>query len=227
MLSHKNVCRLALILGCSRIIGAAQFLPEIDAHLKVNSDVRAYLEVKNDRDGGDPTQFAIGPSIQFYRKPLLRLEHVTAFDLDDSKSRALVLETGYRYITVPDGPTKNRMLVAATFNFPLRNDFWMSDRNRADLDWRSDRFSWRYRNKLKFQRTCGIFSLHFTPYVAVEPYYESQYHKWSTTALSAGSLFRVGNHVEFNLYYEHDNSTGVRPNRQTSSIGLVLDLYFP
>jgi hypothetical protein len=53
-----------------------------------------------------------------------------------------------------------------------------------------------------------------------------QYHKWSTTALYAGCLFPVGKHVQFNSYYEHDNNTGKRPNKQQSSVGLALYLYF-
>src|SRR6202008_2248743 len=78
----------------------SQFLPEIDAHLTFNSTFRAYLQAKDDREGGDPTQFTFGPSLQIYLKPLIRLKKVTEFDLDDSKSRFLVLETGYRYITM-------------------------------------------------------------------------------------------------------------------------------
>ena len=64
-----------------------QFLPEVDVHLKLNSSFRAYLEAKDDRDGGDPHQFGIGPSIQLYLKPLIKLKEVTKFDLDDTKSR--------------------------------------------------------------------------------------------------------------------------------------------
>jgi hypothetical protein len=203
-----------------------QFLPEIDAHLKLRSNVRMYLEAKDDRDGGDPTQFAIGPSIQLYLKPLIKLKHVRAFDLDDSKSRALVLEAGYRYIIAPDAPPENRVQVVATSNFPLKAGFSISDRNRADLDWKNGSFTWRYRNKLVLDRTFSICSYRFIPYIAAEPYYESQYNKWSTTSLYAGGLFPIGRHVEFNLYYEHDNNTGKRPNAQQSSVGLALYLYF-
>jgi hypothetical protein len=71
-----------------------EFLPEVDAHLTSNSMLRAYLEAKDDREGGDPTQFAIGPSLQLYVKPLLKLKDVTTFDLNDAKQRLLVLETG-------------------------------------------------------------------------------------------------------------------------------------
>jgi hypothetical protein len=70
------------------------FLPEVDAHVKLNSTFRAYVEAKDDRDGGEPDQFAIGPSLQFYLKPLIKLKKVKTFDLDDSKERFLVLETG-------------------------------------------------------------------------------------------------------------------------------------
>jgi hypothetical protein len=203
-----------------------QFLPEVDAHLKLNSALRVYLEVKDDRDGGDPNQLAIGPSIQLYLKPLIKLKDVTAFDLDDSKSRALVLETGYRYITTPNAPPENRMQAVATLNFPLKAGLLISDRNRADLDWKNAKFTWRYRNKLTLERTFSIHFYHLIPYIAAEPYYESQYSKWSTTALYAGCLFPIGKHVEFNAYYEHENNTGKKPNTQTNSVGLALYLYF-
>jgi hypothetical protein len=62
-----------------------QFLPEIDAHLQLNSTFCAYLEAKDDREGGDPTQFTIGPSLQFYVKPFIKLKRVTLFDLDEAR----------------------------------------------------------------------------------------------------------------------------------------------
>jgi Protein of unknown function (DUF2490) len=203
-----------------------QFLPEIDAHLKLNSYFRTYLQAKDDRDGGDPAQFSIGPSFQFYLKPMLRLKKITSFDLDDSKTRPLVLETGYRYVTSPNTAPTNRMETIATFNFPMKAAFLVTDRNRADLDWKSSGFTWRYRNKLTIERTFAIHSYHLIPYVAAEPFYESQYNKWSTMELYAGCLFPVGKHVEFNAYYEHENNTGKSPNTQQNYVGLAVYLYF-
>jgi hypothetical protein len=171
-------------------------------------------------------RFTIGPSLQLYLKPLIKLKKVTSFDLDDAKSRFLVLETGYRYIAAPGAAPENRMIVAATSHFPLSAGFLISDRNRADLDWKNGVFTWRYRNKLIVERTFAIRSYHFIPFVAAEPFYESQYGKWSTTSLYAGCLFPVGKHFEFNTYYEHDNNTGKRPNQQVNSVGLAMYLYF-
>lgn len=164
--------------------------------------------------------------MQFYRKPLIRLRNVSAFDLDKVKSRPLVLESGYRIVTAPDTASKNRAVEAVTFRLPVRSRLLLTDRNRADLDWQNGRFTWRYRNKLQLQRTFAIRSYHFMPHIAAEPFYESQYNKWSTTDLYAGSLFPVGKHAQFDCYYEHENSTGENPNRQEEFFGLTLHLYF-
>jgi hypothetical protein len=204
---------------------SVQYLPEIDAHLKLNSAFRAYLEAKDDQDGGESKHFEIGPSIQFYPK-LPKLQEIAGFDLDDRNTRPLVLEAGYRYITRPNSPAENRIETVLTFRFELKSGFLISDRNRADLDWNNGEFSWRYRNKLALGRTIAVHSYQFIPYIAVEPYYESKYGKWSTTALYAGCLFPVGKQVRFNLYYEHKNETGKSPNQQENLIGVALNLYF-
>jgi hypothetical protein len=227
--AQKTCWSCAFLICCASSPAGAQdfqFLPEIDVNLKLNSMVRVNFEAKGDREAGDPLQFQTGPSIQLYLKPLVRLKDVTVFDLDDAKSRFLVLETGYRYLTAPDTPTDNRMVVAATSHYPMKAGFLISDRNRADLDWKNGGFTWRYRNKFTLERTLAIRSYHVIPYIAVEPYYTSQYHKWSTTALFAGCLFPVGKHVQFDSYYEHQNITNKAPNKQDKEVGLALHLYF-
>jgi hypothetical protein len=228
----KNIFRLVLLTlsllsNCTPARAQAiQFLPEIDTYVKLNPIVRVYFEAKDDREGGDPTQATLGPSIQFYLKPLLTLKKIAAFDLNDEKHRPLVFEAGYRYITAPNADPENRFLTAVTVHFPMKGAMLITDRNRADLDWKGGTFSWRYRNKLTLERTFAIHSYHLIPYIAAEPFYESQYSKWSTTSLYAGCLLPVGKHVQFNPYYEHDNNTGRKSNQQVNSIGLALSLFF-
>ncbi len=76
----------------------AQVLPEIDTNVKLSSDLRVTFQAKETREGGDPTQAEIGPSFDFYLKPLIRLQDVTEFDLDDAKARPLLFSIGYRYM---------------------------------------------------------------------------------------------------------------------------------
>jgi hypothetical protein len=114
----------------------------------------------------------------------------------------------------------------ATFHFPLVGRVLISDRNREDLDWSDNKFTWRYRNRVTLERRIKIGPHHPAPYLSAEFYYESKYNKWSTTALYAGCLFPVGKHVEFDPYYDHQNNTGKSPNQQLNQFGLVLNLYF-
>ena len=221
---------LALFLPSVGVFARAQtdeLLPEIDAYYKVTHDVRLSFQAKETREGGDPTQAEIGPSIEFYVKPLLKLKNVSAFDLDDSKSRALVLAIGYRYLPSPNEPTEHRLEPVATFHFPLKAGLLLSDRNRADLDWKNGAFSWQYRNLLQIEKRLTIHSYHPAPYAAVEPFYQSEYGKWSDTAIYAGCLFPLGKHLEFKPYYEHQNNTGKHPNSQLNQLGLVLSIYLP
>jgi len=231
MSRRKRWLKIALSVGfilCSYVslqADTVQFLPEIDTYLKLNKIFRAYYQNKDDRDGGDSTQFTTGPSLELYLPAFLKFKNIKTLDLDDSKSRALVVEAGYRYIDVPDKPTDNRFTTAVTSHFPLKGGFLVTDRSRADLDWKP-KFYWRYRNRLTIERAFAIHSYRLTPYVAFEPYYESQYEKWSTTTEFAGCLLPVGKHVEFNPYYEHENDTGGKKNKNENYIGLAVYFFF-
>jgi hypothetical protein len=203
-----------------------EFFPEVDAYFKLNSNIRSVFQAKETREGGDPTQAEIGPSIEFYLKPLIKLKKVTAFDLDDAKSRPLVLAIGYRYVPTPGKPTVNRLEPVITSHFPIVARILISDRNRADLDWSSGNFTWRYRNRLTLERRVTIRSYHPAPYASAEVFYESKYSKWSTTALYLGCLFPLGKHIELDPYYEHENNTGKAPNQIINAAGFMLNLHF-
>jgi hypothetical protein len=204
----------------------SEVLPELDFYLKLNKDVRFRVQASNTREGGDPTQLTIGPDLELYVKPLVRLKEVTAFDLDDAKARPLVLTAGYRYLATPGLPPTNRMELTTTSHFPLKLNLLLTDRNRADLDWTNGAFKWRYRNRLQIEKPLDIRSYHPVPYISAEVYYQEQYQKWSTTELYAGSLFPIKKRYEFDLYYEHQNNTGKSPDRQLEGIGLKLNMFF-
>ena len=217
---------LLLFRGSRADAQTFQTLPEIDAYFKVTSQVQVYVQAKETREGGAPTQAEFGPSIEVYLKPWLKLKHPTLFDLNEAKKRVLVFAAGYRYLPSPDSPPANRLRLDLTSNFPMKANLLISDRNRADLDWQSGKFMWRYRNRLKVERRFTIRSFHPGPYVSAETFYTSQYQKWSTTALYAGCSLPLGKHVEVEPYYEHQNNTGKSPNQQLNQLGVILGLYF-
>ena len=76
---------LGLVFSFARVplqAQSAQFLPEVNTYLTFNPMARVYFQAKDDRDGGDPTQATLGPSVQFFFKPLVKLKKITTFDLD-------------------------------------------------------------------------------------------------------------------------------------------------
>jgi hypothetical protein len=228
---RRGWLRLALLLLLPSSSAFAQnstteFLPEIDANFKLNSNVQFLFQAKETREGGDPTQAEVGPNIEFYLKPLLKLKNVTLFDLDDAKSRPLVLAVGYRVVPTPGKPTINRLEPVLTFHVPITARILITDRNRADLDWSPGKFVWRYRNRLTAERRFTISNYHPAPYISAELFYESQYAKISSTNLYAGCFLPVTKHIEFDPYYEHENNTGKRPNEQVNAVGLILNLFF-
>jgi Protein of unknown function (DUF2490) len=222
----RFVFLLVFAMGSLAQAQSTEFLPEIDTYLTINPLMRLSFQAKQTREGGDPTQAEIGPSITFYLKPWINLRNATAFDLDDAKKRALVLSAGYRVLPSPNQATVQRMELVATGNFPLGGGVLLSDRNRADLDWTNGNFDWRYRNRLSLEKALSLHSYHPRVYAQSEEFYESQYQKWSTTALYAGCIFPFRKHLDFSPYYEHQNNTGKKPNQQLNQLGLIANLYF-
>jgi len=205
---------------------SSQAWPEIDAYLRLNSDMRVSFFAAKTRESGEETSAEVGPNIDFYFRPVLKLKRITVFQLDQSKERPLMLRVGYRYMPSTDGPTEHRGLVEATGRYPLIRGVLLSDRNRADLRYIAGELLWRYRNRLSAERTFAIHRYHFTPYARVEAFYDGQASKWSRTSESAGLIFPFRKRYEMEPYYEHQNDTSNAPNRQVNAFGFVLSMYF-
>ena len=221
---------LVLLLPCPR--GQAQatttfFLPEVDAYIRLASNVRLELQGKAAIQGGGFYRATLGPSLEFNLKPLKKLKDITIFDLDDMKCTPVTLSIGYRYLPASTGPGTNRFEPILTLHIPAPGRLLITDGNRADLDWSNGSYKWRYRNRITLERRVTIHSYHPGPYASVEFLYESPYSKWASTRLYAGCLLPLAKHLQLDPYYEHLNNTGNRPNQQVNAGGLALSLYFP
>ena len=216
---------LPIISSLAAEAQVSQFLPEIDTYVGIHAGSQVWFQAKQTREDQAPTQAEIGPGLDFFFKPLVKLGNATLFDLDQSKQRLLVLSVGYRYLPSPDSPSENRILLMATSNLPMKGALLISDRNRLEVNFTGGDTYWRYRNKLTLQRAIRIDSYHPSLNASAEVYYNSRYDKWSTTAIYAGCIFPLGKKIELNPYYEHQNSTGRSPNTQINAAGLILNIF--
>jgi hypothetical protein len=226
LLNRVAVLSVLIAVSPARSQQIAQFWPEIDTYIKLNPTFRLMFNASTTQEAGNTIGSQFGANFDMFTKPLFKLKRFTIFQLDESKSRPLTLRIGYNRLPNGDKPSENRVLLDATPRYPLKAGVLLADRNRADLRWINGDFSWRYRNRLVVERTFGIYSYHFTPYVRGEAYYVSSAGKWSRTAEDIGFIFPIRKRAEIEGYYEHMNDTSKSPNQQTHGIGLVLSFYF-
>jgi len=203
------------------------FLPEVDAYIRLASNLRLELQSKGAIQDRDFYGATVGPSLEFNLKPLKKLKDIAIFDLDDMKCMPVTLSIGYRYLPSSTGHAANRFEPILTLHIPAPGRLLITDRNRADLDWSNRSYKWRYRNRITIERRVTIHSYHPAPYASAEFLYESPYSKWASTRLYAGCLLPLIKHLQLDPYYEHENNTGIGPNQQVNAGGLTLSLYFP
>jgi len=202
-----------------------QFLPEIDVYAKLHPNARFRFQAKETREDGVPTQAEIGPSIDFYWRPL---KNLIPNGVDEAKTRFILLSFGYRYLPSSSAPPTNRILLEATPRFPIlaRAKLIVSDRNRGEINFSNGDVTWRYRNRLQLEREITIRSYHPTLYANTEVFYDSNPGKWTTTRIQGGCQFPIRTHSEIDAYYEHQNNTSSAPNQQLNAVGLILNLHF-
>jgi hypothetical protein len=202
---------------------AVEFLPEINTYVKLDTNVRFAFQAKETRENGFPKQAEIGPSMEFYWR---LLKNLRPNEVDEAKTRFILLSFGYRYLPSSETPATQRILLMATPRLPSKSKLVISDRNRGELNFSRGELNWRYRNRLQVEREITIRSYHPVPYANVEAYYDSKFQKWSSIVIEAGSQFPIGKHTELDIYYEHQNNTGTAPNQQVNAAGVILNLHF-
>ncbi|HEX8895280.1 MAG TPA: DUF2490 domain-containing protein, partial [Terriglobales bacterium] len=111
----------------------------------------------------------IGPSLDFHLMSMEQLRDITAFDLDKAKSHVLLFSVGYRYLPTPGEPPTNRFEPYVIVHLPAPGRILLSDRNRADLDWKSGNFSWHYRNRIDVEGPWKIRGYQDTAQARIHP----------------------------------------------------------
>jgi Protein of unknown function (DUF2490) len=215
-----------LLCRLSAMAQVEQFVPEVNVFFPLNGDTRLRFISTSNREDGTKSQAQIGMSFDFYVKPIVKLRRVFSADLDDSKSRLLLISPGYRYLPASSSPEENRFLLDATGRLPLKIGLSVSDRNRVEFRFIAGVYSWRYRNLITIDRPVHMKHYVLGPYASAEVFYDSRYSKWSETALTAGSTFPVCRWLQLDVYYEHDNETGKVPNQQVNVFGAKANLFF-
>ncbi len=121
----------------------------------------------------------------------------------------------YRYVNsepTPDRQSReHRLFVDLTPRRALGWGLSLSDRNR--IEWRdvNARISWRYRNRLQFERPLAVGEKKVTPYVAGEVMYDTRFHAWNRSQVLIGTRVPLSKHVTFDGFYMRQFDARVQP----------------
>ncbi|MFN0088527.1 MAG: DUF2490 domain-containing protein [Blastocatellia bacterium] len=125
--------------------------------------------------------------------------------------------TGFQYRYINSEPTpdrqsrEHRLHVELAARAPLKWGVDISNRVRVERRDINRAISWRYRNRLQFERPFSIHEHRFIPYVSGEPYYDTRFQRWSRVQVFVGSRIPISKHVTFDGFYMRQFDARVRP----------------
>jgi hypothetical protein len=207
---------------CVRRSSQGQFLPEIDAYWTLNPVMRVQTLVARTKDGDIFSSVTVGSGVNFFVKPLSSKRRTNA---DETNRNLLTLGVIYSNINNVGKANENRLQFDASPKFPLPKDMLMDDRNRLELRIIDGDVTWRYRNRLTFQRSFRSDRFRFTPYARTEAFYEINQREWSELTYSFGSFIPIRKHIEVEPYYERQELYGSKSSH-VNAVGITVAFYF-
>ena len=211
MKTHPQGVLLALLLACLGSSASAQSGdPQRDT--QIWPDTTLTIKLKNNF-----SLFFFG-TIRLGRDDSALISQQAGIGLMRGFGKHFSTSLAYRYIAnepTPDrSSTEHRLFADFTPRTPLKFGVNISDRNH--IEWRNinDKISWRYRNRLQFERPFGIphwRERKVTPYVAGETQYDTRYRAWSRNLLFVGTRLPLSKHVTFDGFYMRQWDARTRP----------------
>lgn len=206
----------------------SQLWPELSAFIGLRPDTRIYLDATYSK-GKEPDlgSLDVSAALDISLKPILR----SGLQSEDwQRNRYLWARIGYTRISDINNEgekslVENRGVAALYAKAPLPSEVWLEARTRADLRWRSDDYSTRYRFRLEVNREFAVKDRPVLPYFNVEWFYDTRYANWSRVLYQAGVEVTVNKGFRYEIYLARQNDR--LPEVETlNALGVVAKFYF-
>jgi hypothetical protein len=209
---------------------ASEFDPGIN--FQIDPGGRFTYDVYTERNKSEDLEAGtlnIGGGVRFRLKSIFK----TFLDeLDTDKNHLLVMRLAYEYSRAAEGEeTKitNTIMADITPRYQFPGRVLMSDRSRFELRWIDGDPSFRYRNRLRFERPISLFKRKLVPYVGGEAFWDSRYSSWNKFRYGGGAevqLFKIPFLGKSALELSFDRERCVTcPDPHTNIVGAKLNFY--
>ena len=196
---HQQKILLAMLLAClsSRAVAQRRDDPQRDSQIWPDVIATVRLDEK--------LSLVLFGTLRLGRDDSALVNQQIGIGLNRNLSKNLATAVQYRYIK--NEPTPNRLSIEhrlyadLTPRMALKFGFNVSDRNR--IEWRniSDNVSWRYRNRIQFDRPFSLGERKITPYVSGESMYDTRFRTWNRNQLYIGARVPIIKHVTLDGFY--------------------------
>ncbi len=203
-----------------------EFWPEVLTQIQLphNFRTQGYLGLQNSESSPYRQIFAGGNlAYNFHR---IAKQHVESNNSD--KEHTILLAVGYEYLhTLASGKLKDEERINFDGTLARRplSALLFRDRNRIELRWVNGSYSTRYRNQLSLDYDIVFRNYHFTPYGAVEVYYDGGKGLWNEQQYTAGCEWPYRKLLILQTYYLRQHCTTCNPVN-VNAAGLTLNFYF-
>ena len=234
---------LALVLVAGSANAAertlAEFWPELDVFVKLDDQTRLFLlgTITRAAETGTSTESTLGAHLDWF--PATLPSRLLEIAPGMGGRWSVWTRIGIQHIAVSNGtsPSEERLIVEGTLrSAPLWQSIRIANRIRFDLRAIGDETSWRFRDRLRIERTWAVprnaasstelwsrlptdmFSA-FTPYGMIEVFWDSRYEAWSRRFEQIGVEFDLAPDRSFDLFLARQ--TDLRQRGPTLQIGGV------
>jgi Protein of unknown function (DUF2490) len=166
-----------------------------------------------------------GVYFDFWALPPLRRD--VRKHADGSRAKLLLLRSGYLFSRPrnnSDAATEHMWTSEATGRGHSPWRLLVSERNRIDLRWVNGEFRWRYRNRMKIERTVPLGRFELTSYAHGEIFREDKQKGWTRVRYAAGAELAVTSRIVLEAYYLRQNDWRSVP-QFTNVLGSSLQIY--
>lgn len=194
---------------------------DIDAG-RYKFDVYTWREKSDEVEGGAVT---FGGGVRFRIKPILK----TFIDaLDTDKQHVFVARFGYEYRRASEGDLSSHtqsLMADGTVRWGFAYKILMSDMSRFELRRIDGKHSFRYWNRLRFERPFRPFGWRTAPFAAGEAYWDGRYREWNKFTYGGGveiDLIRRRSSLDF--FFRRERCITC-PDQHTDVTGVNLNIF--
>jgi Protein of unknown function (DUF2490) len=203
-----------------------EVIPEADAHIEMASNWRVLgFSGVQQGVGYNYQQWYAAAALGYQLKPILTPHRE---NIDPDKEHYFLFGGGYEFLrTTQSGTVKdeNRIAIEALVGFRPSSDFLIRDRNRIEFRWVNGAYSTTYRNMPSLERDFLVHGVRFTPYAAVEVFYDGSKQSWNQEWYTGGIQWPYKRVFMLDTYYRREHCSTCTPESWNAA-GVTLNFFF-